>query len=208
MIKTNIKVRVNPEQSKRVQEICFDNGIEWLNVGIKYIYNIIIIYINKDLMFSEVEYPETFEEINAELFIRTNGTCEESLFDKTSRKFYPSDETLRYMRDNNLFETKVNHNGEILTDMTEWQNDADAGLHYENVLLKKKIENLHISLNKKAEKNKNQKEEITRLLKVNKSLEISEMNLIKVFDEFSYCKKLINEKDIIIKYLQDRLNEK
>jgi hypothetical protein len=29
MIKTNIKMRVNPEQSKRVQEICFENGIEW-----------------------------------------------------------------------------------------------------------------------------------------------------------------------------------
>ena len=29
MIKTNIKMRVTPEQSAKVQEICFKNGIDW-----------------------------------------------------------------------------------------------------------------------------------------------------------------------------------
>ena len=29
MIKTNIKMRVTPEQSAKVQEICFKNGINW-----------------------------------------------------------------------------------------------------------------------------------------------------------------------------------
>ena len=29
MIKTNIKMRVTPEQSAKVQEICFENGIDW-----------------------------------------------------------------------------------------------------------------------------------------------------------------------------------
>ena len=29
MIKTNIKMRVTPEQSKKVQKICFENGIDW-----------------------------------------------------------------------------------------------------------------------------------------------------------------------------------
>ena len=28
-IKTGIKMRLNPEQSRRVQEICFENGMEW-----------------------------------------------------------------------------------------------------------------------------------------------------------------------------------
>ena len=208
MIKTNIKLRINPEQSKRVQEICFENGIEWLNVGRKYIYNIIIIYIAKDLMFSDVEYPATFEEIDADLFIRTNGSCEED----------------------------------------------------ENILLKKKIENLHIALNKKVEKNKNQKEEITRLFKLNQQYKSgisrlvgysiddrisingyidfilkqkegfreSENVLIKMVEElkeswnveairaneivrdknFENLHKEIDRLNFIIKYLEDRLNEK
>lgn len=29
-IKTNIKIRVTPEQSKKIQEICFENGIYWV----------------------------------------------------------------------------------------------------------------------------------------------------------------------------------
>lgn len=41
MIKTNIKMRVTPEQSRKVQEICFENGIDWLNVGRRYIGDII-----------------------------------------------------------------------------------------------------------------------------------------------------------------------
>ena len=28
-MKTNIKMRVTPEQSRRVQEICFENNIFW-----------------------------------------------------------------------------------------------------------------------------------------------------------------------------------
>ena len=43
-------------------------------------------------------------------------------------------------------------------------------LEDENILLKKKIENLHIALNKKVEKNKNQKEEISLLLKQKEEL--------------------------------------
>ena len=29
MIKRNIKMKVTPEESKQVQEICFANGISW-----------------------------------------------------------------------------------------------------------------------------------------------------------------------------------
>ena len=29
MIKTNIKIKVTPEESEKVQEICFANGIIW-----------------------------------------------------------------------------------------------------------------------------------------------------------------------------------
>ena len=82
-IKTNIKMRVTPEQSKKVQEICFENGIYWrmnrepvyLNEPFLFINNII------SLMYSTEEenfLKDEDEEVSAELFIRTNGTCIEN----------------------------------------------------------------------------------------------------------------------------------
>ena len=38
MIKTNIKMRVTPEQSVKVQEICFNRGFEWVSGENKAIY--------------------------------------------------------------------------------------------------------------------------------------------------------------------------
>lgn len=83
MIKTNIKMRVAPEQSKKVQEICFANGVFWpLGANfIKHTYSLFI-YIGDD---NELGYGNSglyfkncdFKEVNADLFIRTNGTCEE-----------------------------------------------------------------------------------------------------------------------------------
>jgi hypothetical protein len=148
-------------------------------------------YLSKKYKVKSFSYLPYFK---VHSFILEEVKKEESLFDKTSRKFYPSDEVLKSMQEN-IFKDKL-------------ENFVIKALEDQNILLKKKIENLHIALNKKTEKNKNQKEEITRLLKVNKSLEISEMNLIKIFDELSSCKKLINEKDTIIKYLEGRLDEK
>ena len=48
MIKTNIKMRVTPEQSAKVQEICFKNGINWgfLDDAIRYTEETYI-FINK-----------------------------------------------------------------------------------------------------------------------------------------------------------------
>lgn len=81
-MKTNIKMRVTPEQSMRVQEICFKNGIQWamacfnksnLDKPYIYIYNKEICYgIKKSFFMRHLN-----EEIDADLFIRTNGTCEE-----------------------------------------------------------------------------------------------------------------------------------
>ena len=34
MIKTNIKMRVTPEQSKKVQEICFKKGTSWGSLSV------------------------------------------------------------------------------------------------------------------------------------------------------------------------------
>ena len=84
-MKTNIKLRVTPEQSEAVQKICFANGINWdgtgkfyhLNKPFIYIYELSISCDNKESSryFSNHEN----KEVDADLFIRTNGTCEESV---------------------------------------------------------------------------------------------------------------------------------
>lgn len=86
MIKTNIKMRVTPEQSAKVQKICFKNGIDW---GFS---DDTIIYEDEPYIFIEKEnclswlgenQNDSFmkadeEEIDPELFIRTNGSCIEN----------------------------------------------------------------------------------------------------------------------------------
>ena len=85
-IKTDIKMRVTPEQSAKVQEICFKNGIGWLfylpnskytiqHIDKPYLYiTQIITWGATELMYERVDNIE----VDPELFIRTNGTCEEN----------------------------------------------------------------------------------------------------------------------------------
>ena len=81
MIKTNIKMRVTPEESKQVQEICFANRITW-NTGyfeVKHL-NKKYLYIAEAITWGNIEavYNEkNLEEVDASFFIRTNGTCVE-----------------------------------------------------------------------------------------------------------------------------------
>ena len=84
-MKTNIKLRVTPEQSEAVQKICFANGIEWLT------FNSSVAFTDKEYLFIEsnriwyrgiTDHTKGIEtigyaEVDADLFIRTNGTCEE-----------------------------------------------------------------------------------------------------------------------------------
>lgn len=81
-IKTNIKMRVTPEQSEKVQEICFENKIRWSGEGCN------VSYTDRPLLYIDDNYLkwanivdnlilEAQEEIDADLFIRTNGTCTE-----------------------------------------------------------------------------------------------------------------------------------
>ena len=85
MIKTNIKMRVNPEQSKKVQEICFNRGIEWVSGEVYAIYTnepFIFISSEKDIRWMGKDREDIFikakeKEIDPELFIRTNGSCVE-----------------------------------------------------------------------------------------------------------------------------------
>ena len=81
MIKTNIKMRVTPEQSAKVQEICFKNDIDWtLEKGNVQFIDKPFLFIDEYISFMYEEEAEDFlkeenEEVDADLFIRTNGTC-------------------------------------------------------------------------------------------------------------------------------------
>ena len=81
-MKTNIKMRVTPEQSAKVQEIVFARGGEWRggDMGIQLTENPLLFFKETCLtyMTDEIKYSKRLEEeVDPELFIRTNGTCEE-----------------------------------------------------------------------------------------------------------------------------------
>ena len=80
MIKTNIKMRVTPEQSAKVQEICFKNDINWTSgKGNVQFIDKPFLFIDEYISFMGEDEDEDFseyenEEIDPELFIRTNGS--------------------------------------------------------------------------------------------------------------------------------------
>lgn len=85
-MKTNIKLRVTPEQSEAVQKICFANGIGWKPTDFnRNTTDVRFIFINQanltKCVSTSLEYFEAhpYTEVDADLFIRTNGTCEESI---------------------------------------------------------------------------------------------------------------------------------
>src|SRR5574344_3014163 len=84
-LKKGIKMRVNPEQSRKVQEICFENDIGWVSGKIIKHLDKPFLFIDSDNLLSYVDesqaksfYKNENEEVSAELFIKTNGTCVES----------------------------------------------------------------------------------------------------------------------------------
>ena len=82
MIKRNIKMRVTPEQSKQVQEICFANGISWdmCKSNISHIHQKYLFINKKFLTYCDTEEffkEKKSEEVDANLYIRTQGTCVE-----------------------------------------------------------------------------------------------------------------------------------
>lgn len=84
-VKTNIKLRVNSEQSKKIQEICITYGIFWRSnsTSSSFFSTKPFLYITKDRIQwgtnEDIFLEKELEEINPKLFIRTNGTCIESL---------------------------------------------------------------------------------------------------------------------------------
>ena len=94
MIKRNIKIRVTSEESKQVQEICFANGIGWVGEDFtpslldkEYLMICDVITWDDKKRFCELN----LEEVSANLFIKTKGTCieetpEQALKQNTNNK--------------------------------------------------------------------------------------------------------------------------
>ena len=84
-MRTNIKMRVTPEQSKKVQEIVFANGGRWysgsttiLHLCEKYLE--VVDQQGDIILYAPARWGSCEEKskgVDADLFIRTNGTCEE-----------------------------------------------------------------------------------------------------------------------------------
>lgn len=184
MIKQNIKMRVTPEQSKKVQEICFVNGIYWRGYSeVIHTESIFLYYIDSALLHDSSNNEQyfkknNFQEIDADLFIRTNGTCEE-------------ESTL---------------NDDDITRISKASEDQPREY------LKQKIVNLHDQLNKNRKTVQNQKEELTRLLNQKEELQ-SQLNMANKavgmsIDTDIKLIRLLEEKDEIIKYLENKLAKK
>ena len=88
MIKRNIKMMVTPKESKQVQEICFANKIGWHTgtLELKHLHSKYLFinkaYLNSSMVIQYCDTEEFFkekgnEEVDATLFIRTQGTCVE-----------------------------------------------------------------------------------------------------------------------------------
>ena len=149
-MKTNIKMRVTPEQ---LEKICKIVGEGWL-----YFKSAIYMYIFNDGSI-EVSYSKenwnkyNLQEIDADLFIRTNGTCEEDTF-------------------NELFEK-----------VSERVNDFQIGNRIEPLdkyaELENKLKKKNEILKKARIKRKNQREELHKLnLKLQKCISFEEHNQI------------------------------
>lgn len=215
-------MKVTPEQSRRVQDICFDNGIEWQDTK-KKLHQYEHIIIKKDCLVTcdstkwFNEYYIEIQEIDADLFIRTNGSCGELSKDKM-KEFEADNKLLQKLGYGTISlncqckprKLDIERNNKAIEEFKEikknqeWQNEGEAGLYYENIQLKKKIENLHIALKKKDEKNKLQATEITLLLKQKEDLKEQLLNETIRADKTLI---LLKEKPLRVQFNMKEINE-
>ena len=157
MIKRHIKMRVTSDESKQVQEICFANGVFWITSD-NILQDYKLIYIHDNYLFrfttSSLFNASTLEEVDASLFIRTNGTCveetpkqelkqninKEEIMEKTEVKSYA--DVKEYLIAKGLYERVLNQkwrpleNGRTCTPFSflfTWINTID-GVTYWNTL--------------------------------------------------------------------------
>ena len=221
-------MRVTPEQSRRVQEICFENGIEWL-VSCK-----LISYLPKPYLIiedsiityrdygRELEHNINIEEIDADLFIRTNGTCKENQAKRLLEKLENMEDVEIYSaKEFNKISLKLKKKNEILKKARIKRKNQREELHKLNLKLQKcislgehrKVLDWHI------ERNESLFAEIDNLKAENKSLKesskiscnmlhsqkdkIDRLELNYVAEQSNY-KKEIEKLKAVIEYLESK----
>ena len=152
MIKTNIKMRVTPEQSVKVQEICFNKEIEWVSGEINAIYTnepFITISSEKDIRWIGKDRESIFieakeKEIDPELFIRTNGSCIEKE-EFTYPMWFESRETKEVVRFDGL------NRGEVIVSKDKPFRFYSLNIEPHTSIVWKQIENPNLATDKEIE---------------------------------------------------------
>ena len=163
-IKTGIKLQVTPEESKQVQEICFANGIGWSGKDIT------VILLDKEYLMirdgitwdDKKRFCElNLEEISAELFIKTSGTCVEETPKQELKQNINKEETMEknevksytdvkeyliakglYERVLGLIEGTYQPNPKAFSDLFQWSKTPEGVKYWDNLdndLIKLKI---------------------------------------------------------------------
>lgn len=205
-MKTNIKMKCNDNQFRKVMNI--------LKIDYKkqYHYENMYIIINNDLNV-DFGYGGTFykdsirEEIDADLFIRTNGTCEEINFQKTQDAF--NDLAIQ------ILEQKLKKKNEILKKARIKRKNQREELHKLNLKLQKciSLEEHHLKiktvLNEKHKlevENKTLKEssKISCNMLHSQKDKIDRLELNYVVEQSNY-KKEIEKLKAVIEYLESKV---
>ena len=236
-MKTNIKMRVTPEQSRRVQEICFKNNIAWHEVkAFDHLRQPYIYVYENTLGYDCKESSEYFNdheniEIDADLFIRTNGTCEEVFRDKADSYFKQADDYYKKVEDSisNLIivelQNKLKKKNEILKKARIKRKNQREELHKLNLKLQKcisleehnkKIESIEFDLNMFKSSNKlrgdliekleSENIEMGKLVNLNKSaLDLAVITKELAMNEIERKNKEIEKLKAVIEYLESKV---
>ena len=153
MIKTNIKMRVTPEQSAKVQKICFKNGIEWQGGGSDIsLTNTPFLFIRTNNRLSYGSNESEFKsneniEIDPELFIRTNGSCIEK-----EEFIYPM--WFKHKDFGYIIKFDSLTSGEVVYGFSGWMFDfakSDSFTPHTNITIWEQVENPSLATDKEIE---------------------------------------------------------
>ena len=214
-MKRNIKMRVTLEQSIKIQEICFENGIIWTN-KVRQLTNLHLpfLYIcKKEGIYATLDIEcynshTEYQEIDADLFIRTNGTCEEN-------KYTMIDTIIHKPYNVAILEQKLKKKNEILKKARIKRKNQREELHKLNLKLQKCIsfEEHHLKmktiLNEKhylEKENKSLKEssKISCNMLHSQKDKIDRLELNYVTEQSRY-KKEIEKLKAVIEYLESKV---
>lgn len=221
-MKTNIKMKVTPEQSKKVQEICFNNKFGWITSGYKIVPTEYIFIGRKDIRLTrdnEFFDEYNFVETDADLFIRTNGTCEEDIYERVNQHQVLNNVEIKELKDDvAILEQKLKKKNEILKKARIKRKNQREELHKLNLKLQKCISleehrkaiNWHIERNEalfaEIDNLKAENIEMGKLVNLNKSaLDLAVMTKDLAMKTVKEQNKEIEKLKAVIEYLESKV---